>query len=472
MSFLPSFLAFQRPQGLQSAMRLAAALLLVGALATTIGCSSSPTPPASSSQPTPPPTPPTQPPAPTPLPLGTVSTTGNATYTCPAGWYSYNNGATPMTCLNATISCPNTEDIGLTFGWLNPTGIIANVTAAKGVIVLFNGGGGGPLPGNFNYADNYFNAGYEVVQAAWAANQDWEQTYFDFAQGDIANIQNAACRPATFLNYIYTNSAYFPAVQTANSKAAMCAQGLSAGSAAIAYSLVYYGASNWLDNVELVSGPVLSDLEQGCEYPNASPVTVCGQTNCSGAQCGCQLGGGSTWTLNPTYIQGAENSVSTWTNATNPACAGTTSTSAMNATWLAESIVDQSTGATGAGAVPNYNYPHTSMSGWLCRSVANTVGYDCAANNNANGQYCPNNSSTQGQIFYANFGPKNLPSPNYAVYAVDNCQHAEGVEEGNVPGYQAAVFAGTITGLDAVSDDMAGYSNGTQSIAAQCVRNH
>jgi hypothetical protein len=42
----------------------------------------------------------------------------------------------------------------------------------------------------------------------------------------------------------------------------MCALGDSAGSAAIAYSLAYYGAGSYLDNVELLSGPVLSDIEQ------------------------------------------------------------------------------------------------------------------------------------------------------------------------------------------------------------------
>jgi hypothetical protein len=458
---LSNFLASERSQSLRSATKITASLLLLAALAVT-ACSG---PSTTSFVQVPPPPPPGQP------ALGTVSTAGNSPYSCPTGWYTYNDGAVPMACLNATINCPNTDAIGLTFGWLNPAGIIANVSAAKGVIVMFNGGGGGPLPGNFNFADNYFNAGYEVVQIAWAANEDWEQTYFTFSSGDTASIQTAACRPATFLNYIYTNSAYYPAVLSTNSQAGMCAHGLSAGSAAIAYSLAYYGAYQWLDNVELISGPVLSDLEQGCEYPNANPVTVCGQTNCNGSQCGCQLGGGGTWTLNPTYIQGAENSVTTWTNA-NPACAGTTNTSTQNAPWLAQSIVDQSTGASGAGAVPTFNYPHTSLSGWVCRSVVNTSGYDCAANDNADGTVCPNNSSPQGQIFYANFGPTNMPTPNYGVYAVDQCQHAEGVEEGNAPGYQPSIFNGTISGIDAASDDMVGYANGTQVIPAQCVLHH
>src|SRR5208282_4513681 len=46
-----------------------------------------------------------------------------------------------------------------------------------------------------------------------------------------------------------------------------CAQGFSAGSSAVAYALAWYGAGSYLDNAELLSGPVFSDIQQGCEYP-------------------------------------------------------------------------------------------------------------------------------------------------------------------------------------------------------------
>src|SRR2546423_15724395 len=62
-----------------------------------------------------------------------------------------------------------------------------------------------------------------------------------------------------------------------------CAQGSSAGSAAIAYALAWYGAGDstvqnggYLDNVELLAGPPLSDIYEGCEYPRDGAVTVCG----------------------------------------------------------------------------------------------------------------------------------------------------------------------------------------------------
>ncbi|HEY3974788.1 MAG TPA: hypothetical protein VGM18_17415 [Candidatus Sulfotelmatobacter sp.] len=40
-------------------------------------------------------------------------------------------------------------------------------------------------------------AGYEIVEFAW--NDDWEYISDPIPQGTPGNIQNAACRPATFL---------------------------------------------------------------------------------------------------------------------------------------------------------------------------------------------------------------------------------------------------------------------------------
>jgi hypothetical protein len=360
-----------------------------------------------------------------------------------------------MNCQNAVATCPNTANLSLTFGYLNPVGIVGGVSQAKGVIVYLTGDDG-TSPGNVDYLDAYFKAGFEVVSVAWG--DAWEQAYYPIPSGTYGNIQNAACRPATFLNYVYT--AILPNLN--NSSAAMCAQGQSAGSAAVAYSLAYYGAGAWLDSVELLSGPVFSDIKQGCEVTNTPPIPV---TVCGGGQYGCQLGsGGSSWTLSPEYLSGANTSVGTWTNDAN--CANTTGTitsSTENSAWLAQSIVDQST-----GAVPTFTYSSTAMSAWLCRSVKNAQLVNCSAIGNADFNSCPNNSSPQGEIFYANFSSTNHP-PSYNVYAVDYCLEAEGVVGGNVPGYQPAIFHGTIQGFNAIIDDMIGNSAG---IAAQCTARH
>jgi len=389
------------------------------------------------------------------LPLGSIQIlnipTGQTLCSQGIGWYSYSTGTTTyyMNCSVATVTCSNAANLNLTFGYLNPVGIVPGITQAKGVIVYVNGDGG-TSPGNTDYVGSYFTNGYEVVEMAWS--DDWEMTYDPFPvtmPPTYGNVQDAACRPATFLNYVYNN--IFNTVLQANSAAGMCAHGDSAGSAAIAYSLAYYGAGSYLDNVELVSGPVTSNVGLGCEFPVPAQVTVCGLTNYDGGQYGCQLGpNGSTWTLSPTYLPGANVGVGKWTNdmtCANANMQGTTTTTTSYSRWLAEdSIVDQ-----GTGPVPTFSYPNTAMSGWLCRSVSNGS---------------PNNSSSQGQIFYANIGVSNSP-PKYAVYAVDNCDTAEGVEKGTVPGFYSADFQTTPKGFDAITDDMMGLP---PKIPAQCVR--
>jgi hypothetical protein len=408
------------------------------------------------------------------LQIGLLTTTNtfgpclppNLTCNCPPGqgWYTY--GTTSMTCEAAVMTCPNTAPLNLTFGYLNPVGVLTNLTYANGVIVYLTGDAG-TAPGNNDYLNYYFQQGYMVVSIKWA--DDWESAFDPFPPQQVASIQNAACRPATFLHYIYTT--LFPSVLQNYAKAGFCAQGQSAGSGAVAYAMAYYGAGNWLDHVELMAGPQFSDVDQGCTWPSVNPVTVCGLTNCNGVQCGCQLGGGPTWTLLPTYLPGANYSVGNWTSdasCANSNNSGGTSTTSEQA-WLKQSLVDQP--SVSGGATPTFNYPATGMSGWLCRSVLNTqyTTYNCAANNNNNFNICPNNSSPQGQIFYANIGPNNAP-PSYNVYAVDECVDAEGVTGGLVPGYSPAPGS---QGYYAIQWDMAGSPPGSSPhIPAQCVRRH
>ena len=286
------------------------------------------------------------------------------------------------------------------------------------------------------------------MQLKWDAA--WEQTDVP-SQSDTPyapNIQYAACRPATFLKYVHDH--YF----TPGGTNGMCAQGASAGSAQIAYSLAYYGAGSYLDNVELLSGPPLSDIKQGCQHPDAANVTVCGQNN--GSQIGCKLGsGGSTWQLSPKYVLPASNGIRSWTNdATTMHCGGASDTTQWNSFWYQMSIVETDVNN------PIFSYPHTAMSAWLCRTLLNqgSASY-CAANPN-DATKCPNNTSSQGQIFYAKITENGVTPPkNYAVYAADSCLKAEGVTNAlNVPGFGS----GNIHGFDAIDQDM----------KAQCVNNH
>ncbi|MFZ0319901.1 MAG: hypothetical protein WAL56_12315 [Candidatus Sulfotelmatobacter sp.] len=423
----------------------------------------------------------------TPLPLGTLNTVGTpSSCSSGSGFYYYvypNTGiAINMSCQAATVTgCTvNTKAWSVTIGYLNPVGVVPGVTVANGLIVL-HGGDGGIAPESFALTDAYFRAGYEVAQVVWA--DDWEMVYDPFPSPPppvYGNIQSAACRPATVFNWVYT-SLFLQNVFNYNNHAGMCALGDSAGAAAVAYSLAYYNAGSYLDNVELLSGPVLSDISQGCQVPAGGSVNVCGGgvQNCGTPQnpyqCGCQLGtGGSTWTLEPTYLSGANTAVGKWTN--DSTCNNTYPTwtsGPSEARWLAQSVVDQAPGGSN-GAVPSYSYPNTRMSAWLCRSVQNPNNYNCTANGNNNPNACPNNSSPQGQIYYANFGPNNLPGGSnntYAVYAVDSCGNAEGVGAGVVPGYQPQLFSNPgAPGITAITDDMVGYA--PYQIPAGCVARH
>jgi hypothetical protein len=61
------------------------------------------------------------------------------------------------------------------------------------------------------------------------------------------------------------------------------------------------------------------------------------------------------------------------------------------------------------------------------------------------------------------------------VYPVDGCGNAEGVGDGNVPGFYPQFFGGnssgggTVSGITAITYDMVGYTSGTTVIPAQCI---
>ncbi len=192
-----------------------------------------------------------------PPPL-TPSVVNAAVIPCSSDFYS--NGAIPAVCQTANLaSCPNASNLNFTYSYDNPG-------SPKGTIVFFSGGAGTSDAGDATAAGFYFGQGFEVVQVEWA--YDWEVTNspVQYTGGSVtttyaANIEVAACREATFLNFVFnTNNATLY-----SSGGGRCAQGSSAGSAAIAYALTFYGASNYLDAVELKSGPPLADIEQGCE---------------------------------------------------------------------------------------------------------------------------------------------------------------------------------------------------------------
>ena len=181
------------------------------------------------------------------LPVGSVQGQTSLS-SCPGdGWFSYTSGGTtyPMNCVSAILHCQNTlstQDLGFTYGYLSPTEVTSG--PVNGVVVYLNGGNGtgaaggatGSPSGEVEMVQYAFEQRYEVVQIAW--DSAWEATYNPFLPNTYGNIQNAACRPATFLSYVATAPAswnLYQSVVQGNSSAGMCAQGDSAGSAAVAY---------------------------------------------------------------------------------------------------------------------------------------------------------------------------------------------------------------------------------------------
>jgi hypothetical protein len=377
------------------------------------------------------------------LALGSVQHV-TALLSCPgSGWFVTH-------CSTATIAnCANVKDMGFTFGYIYPT------APYRGTIVFLTGGDGtipATDPGaELTYAGDYFNAGYEIVQIAW--NYGWELTDVPGVPGPppAPNIQYAACRPATFLQYVHDN--YF----TRTLQTGMCAQGGSAASAAIAYSLAYYGLGSALDKVELLAGPPLSDIKQGCKVPFALEVEVCGQNMDN--QFGCRLGPfGSTWSKDPGYITPAVNGVSSWT--ADSTCRGSSNTSpSSNLAWYKASIVDDGTNG------PTFSYPHTAMGAFLCRTLQSEK-TECSGSH-FDQMHCANNTSEQGQIFYAAITANNVhPLQYYAIYAVDKCLGPEGVSDNStsvVPGFTAL---SNPTGFAAIEWDM------INDLVNGCVNHH
>jgi hypothetical protein len=230
-----------------------------------------------------------------------------------------------MMCQKATVSCLsaapyNVQGIGVTYGYATP----APPIVPQGTIVILSGQGGTSPADDWSddeqYASDYLTDKYQVVMVAW--DYDWEDAT-NSGVGPTSNVGYAACRPYTLLNYIYTTlyaAIYNPVT---NPKAGMCVQGESAGGAATAFVLAWYGGTNFLDKVELMSGPTLSRFDLGCEVPQPPLIW----TVCEPGQFGCNLGAGySAWTSPMNYTGMALDSVRGWTGNLTPACGGSRNT--------------------------------------------------------------------------------------------------------------------------------------------------
>jgi hypothetical protein len=248
------------------------------------------------------------------------------------------------------------------------------------------------------------------VQFQWATSWQKARPSGTYSQ----NILAAACKPATLLKYFNDTSSIH---QTSK---AMCAQGSSAGSAAIAYAMSWYGAaggsSGYLKNVELQSGPVLSEIDEGCSSP-APTLTLCNGASFCTTATQTEAAGGA-WTNNAQYTPNDQSAINGWSGLTG---CGTSSGSGNLTTWKNMSIVDA---ASYLGVTPVFNFGSgVSKHGWLCFSYQSGT---CTTN-------CPNNSAAQGYYWYTALN--GASDMNFKVTGTQSCNNAEGVSNGTDPDF-------------------------------------
>jgi hypothetical protein len=158
--------------------------------------------------------------------------------------YPRNFDSTMQSCFTATLAnCPGLSDLGFVFGYAPP----ASGTKPQGTIVMLSGDGGtnAAIGPNFShFVPFYEQNGYQVVELAWGpyggSGIAWEQANPSALPYPSSNIEAAACRPATFLNWVRNgNSGVGSGIwnqcqgKSGCNNGGMCAHGDSGGAGAL-----------------------------------------------------------------------------------------------------------------------------------------------------------------------------------------------------------------------------------------------
>ena len=260
--------------------------------------------------------------------------------------------------------------------------------ARRGTVVHFSGGGGTGFQGGGS--QQYEAAGLRAVFVAWLT--DWEQT-------QSAGIRTAGCRPATILQWVFSE----PTLHGGSRSLAFCGEGFSGGSGQLGYALAHYGMAGALDYVNELSGPPFARIDLGCDGDAPPTTTVCGAT----------------------VTMKLPQSVTGWENIRPPlTCGSTMVPPAELARWRTDSIA--------VGGV--YSYPRTQVQFFACTFQATAV-------------------TGQGKLYFDLISQAAGGDPNRAQYhcytQADGCQH-EALGTGNqdaaaaliancIPRHQAAV---------------------------------
>lgn len=86
----------------------------------------------------------------------------------------------------------------------------------------------------------------------------------------------------------------------------MCVHAQNASAGALALSMTFYGAGDFIDKAIYVSGPKYSNLVQGC-VPNSPSASICSQPNGKTAN-GCNIYQGR-WSESPDYHAGSASNI-------------------------------------------------------------------------------------------------------------------------------------------------------------------
>ncbi|HVV88553.1 MAG TPA: hypothetical protein VHE35_36165 [Kofleriaceae bacterium] len=234
------------------------------------------------------------------------------------------------TCRDVVVHCPGLDDLHAIVGVATPP------AAVRGTVVLHAGGGGTSFTfqgaNATRYGDDLLQAGFRVVQVAWAT--DWEQTA---GLGILAG----SCRPAALFRWAFTD------VHQGDRTRGFCALGSSGGSAALSYALAHHGLGDTFDLVQLVAGPPFGRIDVGCapRTYDGPPRRLC-----------------EALTDAPiAFAAGAAREVGTWEN-TPGECRADAPAPATLARWAADSVVSP-------GAV--YAYPRTAVHFFYCATNPN-----------------------------------------------------------------------------------------------------
>lgn len=195
-------------------------------------------------------------------PLGTVSNVKTlSSSSCPAAPDgTLSNG----TCFSMTVSCDGVAD------WTSYLKVNAPSGTPSGT-VLFGVGEGGANLYDTEYTSGsttvggVLSKGYTTVQISFGAPFDNGANPNGWLTGP-GGVRRLACRYATLANWVFNNP------QTINSKATtsapFCATGNAEGAGAIGYAVSEYGLNSIFKMIELTSGPVMTELDEGCSCSN------------------------------------------------------------------------------------------------------------------------------------------------------------------------------------------------------------